>query len=318
LRRPYFFFYFFLRKLVDIINYSSYNIIDDRDNLSQVNKNERGDDLERWFVGILATVFVIYAAFQIIRPEAKVEIDGEPNDYKSGNYPLQIYVDNTPLTVRNSPDLRAKDNEAGQLEKGDLFFIADDKTLITQTTTKWNLPRYNVIKYEIKQIELIQGGERQSRFVKSVESEHLTEEGEAPTNENRIRSEFGILAKSLPLTDYIRSELIAAGWDGKANQNFKSGNFRYIAEGFYGTILTQSVRLYDRKGKQIGMLPIGSQVFATMNLPFATGHEDPSKTRIVGYSRNGSNYVEEVGTYFIDGYANGRPTIETVTKRRDE
>ncbi|WP_033829111.1 hypothetical protein [Bacillus andreraoultii] len=273
--------------------------------------------MEKWFVRIVATVVVIYAAFQTVRPEAKVEISGEPKGYKSGNYPIQVFVDNSPLTVRSSPDLRAKDNEAGQLEKGDLFFIANEETLITQTATKWNLPRYNVIKYEIKQIELIQDGERQSRFVNSVESEHLTEEGEAPTDENRIRSDFGIFAKSLPLNDYIRSELIAAGWDGKVDHNFKSGNFRYIAEGFYGTILIQSVRMYDRKGKQIGTLPIGSQVFATMNLPFATGHEDPSKIRIVGFTKNGSNYVEKVGTYFIDGYANGRPTIETIMKRRE-
>src|SRR5699024_8207568 len=223
------------------------------------------------------------------------------------------------LDLRVTPDIQAEDNKAGEIKKGDLFIMLDS-TEVVQTIRIVNSPTDNVTVNKIKQVEIMPNGSRESVFVPSYTSYHTVRKDEEPNEGNAYYDTFGILAKSLQFTDFIRWELMSKGWDGDAETSFKSESFSYTEGGYYGTILRQSVRLYDKDGDFIEMLPKGSRVFATMELPFATGYEDETKIRIVGFTRNGTHEtIENVGTYFIDGIRKGRPTIEVnEVKRRDE
>ena len=260
------------------------------------------------------TIFIAaFAIYQIIRPAPTYEITGRPATYKAGNHVLQVYISSSPLEFKTYDEL-LNDSAADKLEYGDLYYIANDNTVtVIKRTT--NYPQDNVSKYEYKEIYKIKNQQPVQGFVLNVQTEHLLNKDDDIADEvNQYYSIIGILGRSLPLTDYIRWQLLQAGWDGKTD--FKAGNFRYTAAGFYGTTTKTPVKLYDRQGNEIKTLPAGTAVYATMNLPFATGHSRPETIRIIAYG-NPNNL--NVGTYFIDGYTDdGQPTIETLPISQDK
>lgn len=86
----------------------------------------------------------------------------------------------------------------------------------------------------------------------------------------------------------------------------------YVSEQFTTTKTT--VNLYNRNGESLGTIEAGSKVLVSYNLPFASGHEDPSKFRVVGYIPNGFDQAERTRTLFIDGFKDGFRTIATRQK----
>lgn len=241
------------------------------------------------------------------------EAEEASDSYKKGNHILRVYHFPHSFNLRSSPDMRNKANNVlGQLETGDLFYISDFSRF-DRIYTNWNYPRNNVSKYHATKINVFEEGRRVERFARVSFEEFLLKEGESMSKENRIQSQGGIFGRSLPFIDWIRWELVQNGWNKK--DTFKSGHFAYTAGGYYSTILRQGVTVYNRYGEAWDVLEAGSRIFATMNLPFATGYNDPTKIRIVGFTRNGTHeYVETVGTIFIDGIKGNRRTVETLSE----
>lgn len=259
---------------------------------------------ERGIFAALSLYVAAFAIFQIIRPEPLSEVIGSSTagEYPKLNYPLYVYYSGDSFNVRTSKDMRPRANNiGGTLERGRLFFVPNDSKGLQRIKFE-NYPSDNITEYTFKRIQLFEGGKLSPRFALLNRASYI---GNQLTEE-----ESGLLARSSEFTEWINWELRQNDWDGRTT--YKKGAFSYTKGGYYGTIVSQRVTLYDRKGERIGTLEKGTRIFATMNLPFAVGKNRNELVRIVGYTGSGSaDYIEKVGTFFIDGWIRGKQSFKT-------
>ncbi|WP_166238486.1 hypothetical protein [Paenibacillus turpanensis] len=234
-----------------------------------------------------------------------------PKTYEKGNHTLFVYHSPYTQRLRTTPnfDFRAN-NVAGELEQGSLFWLSDP-TQYEKTKRNDNFPKDNVRRYNFFQVETFLNGKHESLVALSIFRSYLMDEDEDFINVRPILDKGYLFLRSSPLVDWIYWTLKENGWNGR--DSFKLGDFSYVDGGFYGTTLVQDVDLYNRRGEKIGRLETGSRVFATWDLPFTTGYNNPSLIRIVGYSRdNSAERVEKVGTFFVEGLKDNQRTISTI------
>lgn len=252
------------------------------------------------FLSILALVYLHF-----FRPVEATNLEQVSSTYENSNYTLYVYHSIPNLNLRTSNDFKHNDNISGQLERGTLFYFSD-KEYKNRIVRSWNFPEDNVNEYVYVRIHLFEQG-RIDRFALVTSYMYLLKEDEELSRENILSKSDYLHERSIPFVDYISWTLKENGWDKK--DPFQFGNFGYVGDGLYYTTLSEDTNLYNRKGKLIGSLEEGTKVLSSFNLPFATGYEDESKIRIVGYILKGSEVIESIGTYFIDG-----GTIETTAE----
>ncbi|TYS68828.1 hypothetical protein FZC76_07775 [Sutcliffiella horikoshii] len=259
---------------------------------------------------------LLFAYFQFDRSRTIIANASEGEfvfkPYEKGNHELFVYHSPNEMNLRTSPNFKFNaDNVATTLKHGDIFFVSNFKNNEAIKRID-NYPKDNVTRYRFKQINKFVEGKLQSELVGLISEEYyVMKEKDTFHDVQPYQSRGYLFLRSSTLLSWIWTELKENGWNGC--DNIRIGNFSYTKGGFYGTTLKHNVTLHDMKGNVIGELPKGSRIFGNWELPFVTGHNRPDLIRIIGYTENGSHeYVRKVGTFFIEGYMNGKKTIETL------